>query len=628
METNNLGPRPPNDGVHHPSYSSFTADAVHRSREEDAVVGDDDDDRAEDDGTGAESSVAGSTTTTTTVTTPLFAVTGRSSSGRTSISFDDLTYSTGSSEAAADASMASSGERLAQQRHHQFSALQLLSSHRHPHQQGGTQHLRHPPSPSPYQQYYQHHYDDDPYFSQPVRPGDPYPGFANAVQESSHFSGGNNSSNNNARRSGSVPVVVGRLLNQFLPSRIAAAAAPTQQQHDRHHHPDPYLHHHHDGLAPSSGAAPSSGMTSAVGSSTTIYHPRNNTNPRQHGSSSLGRCLISPRVIFTVAVCVVVAGNLLVGSQFFEHVFELGLSGLRAQHLANQAQTKLFKKFKPSKEAPLPVAIPLKPLKEGSTKTTATKDPSGAAAAAKGGDNGNGGGGGVAGGATNSSISSSSSPAPGCEASVMILRHCEKGDLKSHCNYLGYERSVYLSTLFGNEPSDRWPAPSKIYALSKGGRKHKKFNLRELETVEALAAKHHLTVNNDYTILTTKPLAAHLLTKVVDGEQCGKLMVVSWKHSDIPRLAQHLGCGPIEGCPLDYKGKDFDSVWLIRYVFADFHTTRDGPPKEKWNVFGSVQPEGFDPLAFSKLVGDYPPGGKTESSGIATWSEAMKVFYG
>jgi len=33
------------------------------------------------------------------------------------------------------------------------------------------------------------------------------------------------------------------------------------------------------------------------------------------------------------------------------------------------------------------------------------------------------------------------------------------------------------------------------------------------------------------------------------------------------------------------------------------------PEQKKWNIYGSVQPEGFDPLAFSKQVGDYPSGG-------------------
>lgn len=33
------------------------------------------------------------------------------------------------------------------------------------------------------------------------------------------------------------------------------------------------------------------------------------------------------------------------------------------------------------------------------------------------------------------------------------------------------------------------------------------------------------------------------------------------------------------------------------------------PKRQQWSVFGNVQREYFDPLAFSKHVGDYPMGG-------------------
>lgn len=367
-----------------------------------------------------------------------------------------------------------------------------------------------------------------------------------------------------------------------------------------------------------------------------------------------------------MAVCVVIAGNLLIGSQFFGRVRELGWAGHKAQNLAdrvkvgllnnkyssnskaarredeaslsakNQKATKKDKKQKATKKdkkaAGMEVAlqaIPLAPLKMDGAST--------AVAGTKKKKEELGGGGGTT---TTSSwaeydapppkskaSSSSPQPAPGCEATVMLLRHCEKGTLKSHCNYLGYERSVYLASLFGDSASARWPAPAKIYALNKG-RKHKKVNLREQETVDALAARHGLVVNNDYSVETGAALAGRLLNEVVDGGLCGRLVVVSWKHSDLPLLAQHLGCGPLEGCPLSYDGDDFDSVWMVRYVYADFRTSKVDPAEgEKWNVFGSVQKERFDPLAYSKAAGDYPPGGKPATGGIATWS-TEKVFFG
>ena len=84
----------------------------------------------------------------------------------------------------------------------------------------------------------------------------------------------------------------------------------------------------------------------------------------------------------------------------------------------------------------------------------------------------------------------------GCEATVMLVRHCEKGDIREHCNYLGFERSVYLASLFGDDPHARWPAPEYIFAMTPGGRHNKhKMNYREVETVGPLANKTGVTVD-------------------------------------------------------------------------------------------------------------------------------------
>ena len=90
---------------------------------------------------------------------------------------------------------------------------------------------------------------------------------------------------------------------------------------------------------------------------------------------------------------------------------------------------------------------------------------------------------------------------------------------------------------------------------------------------------------------------------------CGKLAVIVWKHSEIGKLARRLGCGPEQGCPIDYKGKNFDEIWQLRYVYnfrtdgkeTQYHGKHKSP--SKWQVFGSVQAEDFDPLAFSKRQG-------------------------
>jgi hypothetical protein len=117
------------------------------------------------------------------------------------------------------------------------------------------------------------------------------------------------------------------------------------------------------------------------------------------------------------------------------------------------------------------------------------------------------------------------------------------------------------------------------------------------------------------------------MTYVQTGQMCGKLALIVWKHSEIGHMARHLGCGPTEGCPLDYKGNNFDNAWQIKYTYrTPRHSDRHDlavQASPRWDIFGSVQPEGFDALAFSKLSGDYPYGGTAHG---ARW-EKIQVDY-
>ena len=144
-----------------------------------------------------------------------------------------------------------------------------------------------------------------------------------------------------------------------------------------------------------------------------------------------------------------------------------------------------------------------------------------------------------------SSSSSSSHKDPhapeGCESTVLLVRHCEKLNLKSHCDYQGFERAVYLSTLFGHD-HERWPAPTSIYALQPSHRSNpKKRNYREIETVQAVANKFKLDINDKYGPSDNAALAEHIIDTIRRGDVCGKVILVSWKHSELPDLAQHLG---------------------------------------------------------------------------------------
>jgi hypothetical protein len=178
-------------------------------------------------------------------------------------------------------------------------------------------------------------------------------------------------------------------------------------------------------------------------------------------------------------------------------------------------------------------------------------------------------------------------------------------------DYIGLERSVYLASLFGDQ-GERWPSPSFIFAEGPDGRANpEKRNYREIETVGPLSIKTGTEIDASFNSDTSKDLVNHLATMLKEGEMCGKVALIVWKHSEIGKLARRLGCGTEQGCPIDYHGKSFDEIWQLRYVY-NFQTDGGGATqfhgkhkkhKNKWQVFGSVQAEEFDPLSFSKQQG-------------------------
>jgi hypothetical protein len=210
------------------------------------------------------------------------------------------------------------------------------------------------------------------------------------------------------------------------------------------------------------------------------------------------------------------------------------------------------------------------------------------------------------------------SKAPGgCEATVLLMRHCEKeGPLiedsmdDEHCSYLGFERSHFVTTLFGS----RWPVPSLIYALSPGRDRH--LNYREIETLEPLAKKFGLDINSNYTFKQTEDLAEDIFVKLRSGSMCGRLAVISWKHSYMVDIANALGW---DDSPEEYPIDSFDEVWQFKYVHRPpvlysieqqdrRHLKKQTSPD--WVLYASITQQGFDPLSFSFRSQDYPEGGK------------------
>ena len=155
----------------------------------------------------------------------------------------------------------------------------------------------------------------------------------------------------------------------------------------------------------------------------------------------------------------------------------------------------------------------------------------------------------------------------------------------------------------------QFPTPLKLYALSDergpASKPSRHRNYREIETITPLSNKFHLDVDTRFGVKEEGELASDFfgsLSKSVqqnvkkmrkkkfgytnaakeeeddeDGSSndilsthlCNSGMtVVNWKHSQIPILARALGCGKNEGCPKRYKGRDFDTMWLLTFQYS------------------------------------------------------------
>jgi hypothetical protein len=221
---------------------------------------------------------------------------------------------------------------------------------------------------------------------------------------------------------------------------------------------------------------------------------------------------------------------------------------------------------------------------------------------------------------TSRSMENSQKPMPppplGCTATVILIRHCEKGVIREHCNALGFERAQYIASLFGDDKDARWPAPSYLYALAPGERHNKKVhNWREVETIQPLSDKIGVPIDTSFGMANRKDFSKHIFHLLRTGEMCGKVALVSWKHDDIPHLSRSLGCGKKDGCPKTWaRSDDFDSTWQILYsyhkqLYPSFLTeekenqNKDWGAHPQWWISGHVIKEGFDPLQFMKKSG-------------------------
>ena len=190
-----------------------------------------------------------------------------------------------------------------------------------------------------------------------------------------------------------------------------------------------------------------------------------------------------------------------------------------------------------------------------------------------------------------------------CETTLLVFRHCDKLDTTTdddgnvnhkyshdnnhddstlrnkhrnrYCSEIGYDRAQYITTLFGNTNTSRWPVPNYLWALSSHRAKYE--NYREYETLLPLSQMISVPIQNVSSSTTPADTFAnqYFFPLLTTKQMCGQISVVSWKHHWIPALVQALGCGPDNGCPMFYPTDTFDAVWELKFIFHSTTTSSE-----------------------------------------------------
>jgi len=150
-----------------------------------------------------------------------------------------------------------------------------------------------------------------------------------------------------------------------------------------------------------------------------------------------------------------------------------------------------------------------------------------------------------------------SAPLPASPATIYLIRHAEKlTDGREDLSPAGFARAAVLPELFlPVSGSNRVLLPKPEFLFATHASKHSN---RPVETITPLSIALHLPIdasiaNDDY------PALASLL---LSGKYAGKIVLVSWHHGNLPKLARALGAQP----PYDpWPEMQFDRIWRIDY---------------------------------------------------------------
>jgi hypothetical protein len=142
-------------------------------------------------------------------------------------------------------------------------------------------------------------------------------------------------------------------------------------------------------------------------------------------------------------------------------------------------------------------------------------------------------------------------------AQVIIIRHAEKPPAGTSLTLKGRERAAALVPFFlGAPPVLQFGPPTAIYA-ARPTAQHP--SLRSEQTVQSLADEMKLPLLTQYNPLQVEQLAEEILTHP-DYED--KMVLICWSHTEIPRLAAHLGA---KKSPKRWPDDSYDRLWILNF---------------------------------------------------------------
>ena len=138
---------------------------------------------------------------------------------------------------------------------------------------------------------------------------------------------------------------------------------------------------------------------------------------------------------------------------------------------------------------------------------------------------------------------------------IYLMRHAEKPAAGNpHLSAAGVARAdklpAYLPSLLKSGQKIDYIFATKASADSN----------RPVETITPLAGALGLTINDSYDAKSYRALAKTILS---DETYAQKVIVISWHHSTLPKLARALGARHV---PKKWPGDAFNLIWQLTYA--------------------------------------------------------------